>query len=230
MCGRFTNRYRWRELVELYRITEPYIAPISDMEPRYNFAPTQTGMVVRLDFDGQRQPAMMRWGLVPFFAKDDKGGARLINARAETVAEKPAYRSAFLRRRCLVVTDGFYEWAKISPREKQPYFFTTQFEEPFAFAGLWEWWKPRDGGEILETFTIITTEPNSLCAPIHDRMPVMLPPDLWSTWLGTSNPSPGDLQKLLGPFPADRMECWPVGKAVGNVANDEPELVEPIVG
>src|SRR5215469_10710420 len=228
MCGRFTNRYRWRELVELYRLTEPYITPVSNMEPRYNFAPTQTGMVVRLDKDGRRQPVMMRWGLVLSWSKDDKGGARMINARAETVAEKPSYKNAFLHQRCLVVADGFYEWNKITPKEKQPYFITTAFEEPFAFAGLWEWWNPRDGSPILETFTICTTEPNALCARIHDRMPVMLPEESWKTWLGETNATPGDLQKLLGPFPADRMECWPVGKAVGNVANDGPELVDHV--
>ena len=136
MCGRFTNRYTWEELVRLYRITEPYIKPISNLEPGYNFAPMQRGPVVRLDKEGRREPAILRWGLVPSWSKDDKSGAAMINAKAETVAEKPAYRSAFKSRPCLVVADGFYEWAKVGPKEKQPYFITTKNSEPFAFAGL----------------------------------------------------------------------------------------------
>ena len=121
MCGRFTNQYSWEELVRLYRITEPYIKPISNLEPRFNFAPMQRGVVVRLDKEGRREPVIMRWGLVPSWSKDDKAGAAMINAKAATVAEKPAYRSAFKSRPCLVVADGFYEWAKVSPKEKQPY-------------------------------------------------------------------------------------------------------------
>lgn len=228
MCGRFTNRYTWRELVALYRITEPYVGVGLNLQPRFNFAPLQRGPVIRLDREGRREPVMMRWGLVPSWAKDDSGGARLINARAETVAEKPAYRSAFIRRRCLVPADGFYEWAKPTPRQKQPYFFVLENGAPFAFAGLFEWWKPRDGSDLLETFTIVTTEANALCAPIHDRMPVMLAPADWPLWLGETQATPGRLQQLLKPFPAERMQCWPVGKAVGSVKNDGPDLVEPL--
>ncbi len=227
MCGRFTNRYTWEELVRLYRITEPYIKPISNLEPRFNFAPKQRGPVVRLDKEGRREPAIMRWGLVPSWSKDAEGGAAMINAKAETVAEKPAYRSAFKSRPCLVVADGFYEWAKVSPKEKQPYFITTKNCEPFAFAGLWEWWRAKVTPKEtpgLETFTILTTEPNTLCAPIHDRMPVILSPDDWDKWLAT----PEDHKALLRSFPAEKMECWPIGKAVGNVRNDSPELIQKI--
>jgi putative SOS response-associated peptidase YedK len=226
MCGRFTNQFTWRELVELYRITEPYLTPQSNLQPRFNFAPTDTGPVIRLDREGRRQPAMMRWGLVPSWSKDGKGGAAMINAKAETVDEKPAYRKAFASRPCLVPADGFYEWKQIGPKEKQPYFITTTFEEPFAFAGLWEWWRAKDvpsDAPGLETFTILTTEPNALCAPIHNRMPVMLAQEDWWRWLGT----PEDRNTVLAHamFPAERMECWPVGRAVGNVRYEGPQLI-----
>jgi putative SOS response-associated peptidase YedK len=225
MCGRFTNRFTWRELVERYRITEPYITPISNLQPRFNFAPMQKGIVVRLDKEGRREPAMMRWGLVPSWSKDDAGAAKCINAKAETVADKPSFRAAFKSRPCLVPADGFYEWEKLPDGEKQPWFITTTFEEPFAFAGLWEWWRPQGApGDApgLETFTILTTEPNTLCAPIHDRMPVMLAHDDWPRWLGRAD----DRKALLRPFPAELMECWPVGRSVGNVRNDRADLLE----
>ncbi len=227
MCGRFTNQYTWRELADLYRITEPYIHPISNLEPRFNFAPMQGGVVVRLGKEGRREPVMMRWGLVPSWSKDDKAGAAMINAKAETVAEKPAYRAAFKARPCLVVADGFYEWAKVGPKEKQPYFLTTKGRAPFAFAGLWDWWRAQEAPNDeprLETFTILTTEPNALCAPIHNRMPVILGRDDWSGWLGTVD----ERKSLLRSFPAERMECWPVGKAVGNVRNEEAPLIERV--
>ena len=222
MCGRFTNQYSWRQLKELYDITTPYLT--SNFPPRYNIAPTQMSFVVRLDKEGKRELVEMKWGLIPSWAKDTTGGARMINAKAETVAEKPAYRSAFLRRRCLVVADGFYEWKKISPKEKQPYFITSTDGKPFAFAGLYEWWKPNDGSALVESFTIITTTPNELCAPIHDRMPGMLAPENWAVWLGAT----GDHKALLKPFPVKDMQCWPVTKDVGSVKNTGPELVLPI--
>ena len=227
MCGRFTNQYTWRELIDLYRITEPYIRPISNLQPRFNFAPMQRGVVVSLDKEGRREPAIMRWGLVPSWSKDDKAGAAMINAKAETVAEKPAYRSAFKARPCLVVADGFYEWKAIGPKEKQPYFITLKDKEPFAFAGLWEWWRAKEASKDeagLETFTILTTEPNALCAPIHNRMPVILAPDDWPRWLGT----PDERKSLLRSFPADRMEYWPVGKVLGNVKNEGAGLIERV--
>src|SRR5438270_1388176 len=144
MCGRFTNQFAWRELVDLYRITEPYLGPISNLQPRFNFAPTDTGPVIRLDNESRREPVMMRWGLVPSWAKDPKGGAAMINAKAETVAEKPAYRKAFASRPCLVPADGFYEWVKLPDGLKQPYFITAKERKPFAFAGPGEGWRPKD--------------------------------------------------------------------------------------
>lgn len=160
-------------------------------------------------------------------SKEDTGAAKCINAKAETVATKPSFRAAFKSRPCLVPADGFYEWQKLPGGEKQPWFITTTFEEPFAFAGLWERWRPKDAPSDtpdLETFAILTTEPNPLCAPIHNRMPVMLPQDDWPRWLAT----PDDRKPLLRAFPAERMEAWPVGKAVGNVRNEGAELVSRV--
>ena len=227
MCGRFTKQFTWRQLVELYRITEPYLSPLCNMQPRFNFAPLQSDIVIRLDTEGRRQPVMMRWGLVPSWCEDDSGAARCINARAETVAEKPSFRSAFKSRPCLVPASGFYEWKALGNKEKQPYYITLKEAAQFALAGLWEWWRPKAAPEqepALETFTIITCEPNELCAPIHNRMPVILSPEDWPRWLGTA----GERKVLLRPFPAERMECWPVAKTVGNVRNDGPKLIERV--
>ena len=201
---------------------------ISNLEPRFNLAPMQRRVVVRLDKEGRREPVMMRWGLVPSWSKDDEAGAAMINAKVETVAEKPASRAAFNARPCLVVVDGFYEWAKVGPKKKQPYFITPKGRAPFAFAGLREWWRAKGVPKEepgLETFTILTTEPNALGAPIHNRMPVILAQDDWNGWLGT----PDDRRVQLRSFPDDRMECWPVGKAVGSVKNTGAELVERIM-
>jgi putative SOS response-associated peptidase YedK len=225
MCGRFTNQYSWEDLHALYSLSD-VSPPESNLRPRYNLPPTDPAPIVRIK-DGKRQLAMLKWGLVPSNSKDASGAAKMINARAETVADKPAFRSAFRHRRCLVPADGFYEWKKLSPKEKQPYFITLKNKEPFAFAGLYEWWIPREGAR-LETFTIITCAPNKLVGELHDRMPVILTKESWSAWLGEQLLSPSKLQDMLKPFAADRMECWPVDKRVGTVANDDPELVKPV--
>ena len=168
----------------------------------------------------------MRWRLVPFWAKDAKFGYTTINARAEEVATKPAYREALKRRRCLVPADAFYEWAWIDPKSKRPFAFSLKSGEPYAFAGLWESWRPNDG-DALETFTILTTDPNEVIEPIHNRMPVILEPDSYNRWLdaGDSTRPPVD---LLQPYPAERMRAWPVSDRVGNVRNNDPELLEPL--
>jgi putative SOS response-associated peptidase YedK len=224
MCGRFTNQYTWAELHRLYSLSDQSFPP-SNFRPRYNAPPTDALPVVRLK-DGRRQLSLIKWGLVPNFAKDAKEGAKLINARAETVADKPAFKGAFRHRRCLVPADGFYEWQKLSPKEKQPYFITLKDKEPFAFAGLYENWIPREGPR-LETFTIITCAPNALLSPIHDRMPVILTREAWGAWLGEELLSPDRLKSLLKPFDSARMELWPVDRRVGNVANDDAALIEP---
>ena len=220
MCGRFTNRLTWPQIHDLYQL--PDSAPASNFPPRYNIAPTQRSFVVRLK-DRQRELAQLRWGLVPFWAKGLNIGSKMINAQSETCATKPAFRDAFKTRRCLVVADGFYEW----PVKDKPRLITLKDAEPFAFAGLWESWGPKN--DKTETFTILTTTPNEFMADLHHRMPVILAPESWPAWLGEREASTDDLAALCWPFPADRMTAWPVSARVGNVKNDDPELVAPLV-
>jgi putative SOS response-associated peptidase YedK len=222
MCGRFTNHLTWQQIHDLYRLSGG--PPASNFRPRYNIAPTQSAFVVRLT-DGQRELVALRWGLVPFWAKDSKGASRLINAQSESCATKPAFRAAFKSRRCLVVADGFFEW----PEKHAPRLIALKDGAPFAFAGLWESWGPKTG-DRLETFTILTTTPNAFMAEVHHRMPVILPPEAWSTWLGENAPSDNRLLALCAPFPAERMTAWRVSARVGNVRNDDPSLIEPIDG
>lgn len=223
MCGRFTQTLTWPQLVELYRLDE--VPAPAALPPRYNVAPTQDIAVVRRAKDtDERQLVLMRWGLVPFWAKDIGVGARMINARAETVAETPAFRTAFRSRRCLIVADGFYEWQKRLAGPKQPYHITTESRSPFAFAGLWERWAP-DGGQSIETCTIVTTRANEAVMPIHDRMPAMLGPADFEAWLDTRRPT-GETQDLLKPWPG-RMATTPVSRRVNAVANDDRACLEP---
>jgi putative SOS response-associated peptidase YedK len=169
----------------------------------------------------------MRWGLVPSWARDLKIGFSTINAMAETVDTKPVFREAFARRRCLVPIEAFYEWKKLGPKEKQPYAIALAGGGFMALAGLWENWKSPDG-EWVRSFTIVTCPPNELCAQIHNRMPVILPRSVWSTWLGEEEvDSPGTLKALLAPYPAEDMTMWPVSARVGNVRNNDPSLIEP---
>src|SRR5690348_5913773 len=153
----------------------------------------------------------------------------MINPKAETVAEKPAFREAFRARRCLIPADAFYEWKRLGPKEKQPYAIVMRDRSLFALAGLWERWKDRASGEIVRSCTIITTTPNEVCAPIHDRMPVILDPENYGRWLGEEDADPVRLLMMLTPFPAERMTCFPVDPKVGNVKNDEPALMEELV-
>ena len=221
MCGRYTLKAGGRELSDLFGLSEePEM-----IEPRYNIAPTQQIPVVLEDSsNGDRTLEMMHWGLIPSWAKDPSVGARMINARAETVSEKPSYRSAFKRRRCLIVADGFYEWKKTADG-KQPYYLRLGSGDPFGFAGLWESWS-MDGGEEMRSATIITTEPNEVAAEIHNRMPVILPPDLYDAWLEPDNEDREELLSMLAPYPAEEMEAYPVSKRVNRPANDEPSVLE----
>lgn len=194
------------------------------VEPRYNVAPTQQVLTVT-----NHNPAaaeFLRWGLVPSWAKDLSIGTKLINARAETLHEKPSFRTAFRRRRCLIFADGFYEW-KTEPGErlKTPMYAQLASGEPFAFAGLWEYWSR--GETPVATCTIITTEPNDLIAGIHNRMPVILPPDAFEEWLDPAERSPESLASLLRPYPAEAMRVRPVSRVVSNPRNDVPECVLP---
>lgn len=223
MCGRFTNVMTWRELVTLYRITEE--RPAVYFLARYNIAPTQEVLVVRLDAVGARGLAMLRWGLVPAWAPDLKIGYSTINARAETVDTKPTFREAFHRRRCLVPASGYYEW-RATESGKQPVYFTPAEGEAttWTFAGLWERWQK--AGQTVESFTIVVGPGNELAKPIHDRMPVILDSASHEEWL--TGP-PEAAKALLTPYPADRMRAFEVPSRVGNVRNDDASLIQPLV-
>ena len=196
-----------------------------NLQPRYNIAPTDEVPVVRLARDrDRREMVLMRWGLVPRWAKDTKIGAKTINARAETVASKPAFREAFRERRCLVAADGFYEWRK-EGKLRRPFRITRRDREPFAFAGLWERFTPREGPPI-RSFTIITTEGNAVLAPLHDRMPVILDAEDYGAWLAPDAAAP-DLHALLRPFSEPELIFFEVSPRVNKVANDDPSLIEP---
>lgn len=225
MCGRFTLRAPVSAVVEHFAVE----GEVPALTPRYNVAPTQPVAVVRVGGQGPqscRELATLRWGLIPHWAKDPSIGNRMINARAETVAEKPAYRTALRRRRCLVPADGFYEWRKTDGR-KQPYFIRLKDDELFAFAGLWESWEGPDHGYI-ESCTLLTIESNDLVRPIHDRMPVILPPEAYRLWLDPSEHDPGRLLPLLVSFQAGRMRACPVGTVVNSPANDRSECIAPL--
>lgn len=221
MCGRFTLTSPASRLVELFALLEPEF----HLEPRFNIAPTQSVACIRAT-DGFRSLSLMRWGLLPFFARHINEGVRMINARSESVATKPAFRRSFESQRCLVPADGFFEWKK-QGTNKQPYMIRMHSEEPFVFAGLWDRWTNPDDGAVIESCTVLTTTPNELTESIHDRMPVILGDEAIEAWLSTSA-SPDELQELLTPYPASRMEVFPVSRTVGNVRNDTPECIAPV--
>lgn len=214
MCGRFTNKHSWRELHDLYRLTDAR----PNFPPRYNIAPTDVVPVVRRRDDGQRELVMLRWGLIPYWAKDEKIVYSTINARAETVADKPAFREAFRRRRCIVPASGFIEWETIG-KKKLPYHFRRPDNLPLSLAGLWERWAK--GGEPVESFTIIVTEANDLVRPMHDRMPVALNDEDIERWLDPVT-SPEELQGMLRPADEDVLVKERVSTRVNNVRNDDP--------
>jgi putative SOS response-associated peptidase YedK len=225
MCGRFVQKTPLGEIQVLFETTNP----VPNIAPRYNAAPTDSLAVVRFNPQTRsRALDLLRWGLVPLWAKDLAFGPKCINARSETIATNKIFRDAFERRRCLIPNDGFYEWQKQGGKTTQPYAIVPQEGGIFAFAGLWERWKnPADGG-IVRSFTIVTGLANALCAPIHDRMPVILPKAAWPLWLGEAEASPDQLLALLSPYPSELMRAYPIGPRVGNVRNDEPGLLAPI--
>lgn len=220
MCGRFTLRTPLNVLIEQFELAEA-----ASLRPRFNIAPTQTVAVVRQPSGtSARHLSLLRWGLVPAWAQDLRIGARLINARAETVAEKPAFRAAFKSRRCLIPADGYYEWQKTGAR-KQPYFIRLQDDRPFALAGLWERWSGSEGDPPLETCTIITTAANGTTASIHDRMPAILAQDDYSLWLDPDLQDRPALEQLLRPFDAQPMCAIAVSTHVNNVRHDDARCV-----
>jgi putative SOS response-associated peptidase YedK len=222
MCGRFTLTVDPADLQDAF---PEFIFP-AQFASRYNIAPTQPVLV--LPNDETKKADFFVWGLVPSWAKDPSIGSRLINARAETLSEKPSFRSAFKYHRCLIFADGFFEWqAQPGSKNKLPHLIRLKSGKPFAFAGLWERWQSPDGSEI-KSATIITTSPNRLMAPIHDRMPVILPPDAYAKWLDPLPRLPGDLKSLLVPYPDHEMQAIPVSNLVNSPANDRPEVVVPL--
>ena len=218
MCGRYSLTTPAEALATLFGAPAP-----ADLAPRYNIAPTQQVPIVRLDADGARRFAMPRWGLIPSWAKDRDIGARLINARAETVNEKPSFRAAFRKRRCLMPADGFYEW-QARGTLRQPFHIARADGQPFAFAGLWESWSDPDGATI-ESCALITTAANDRLRPIHDRMPVILDQTDYDLWLDVGFGTLEAVQALLGPT-AMTLDARPVSRHVNNPRHDDPRCLE----
>jgi putative SOS response-associated peptidase YedK len=218
MCGRYTLKTPADVLAERFDLDE---YP-SSLTPSYNIAPTQEVAAV-VEEDEKRKLELFRWGLVPSWAKDPAIGNKMINARAETVSEKPSFRSAFKKRRCLIVADGFYEWQK-SDNGKQPFYIRMKDSSPFAFAGLWESW---DKGEQIRSCSIITTDANDLMNEIHHRMPVILPPENYGVWLDPDFDEKEALSDLLRPYPSEEMKAYAVSRRVNRPSNNEPSVIEP---
>ena len=222
MCGRFSEKYTWKELHDLYSLTYGFVD--ADWRPKFNIAPTTQIPVIRF-IDGARRVDLMRWGLVPAWSKEI-GTFATHNARGDACDSKPAYRGAWKAgRRCIIPASSFFEWRK---PDKQPFAIGLGNHGPLAFAGLWEEWKPKDCSAPILSATIITTEPNAMMRAIHDRMPVVLGEENWAAWLGEEPATHEQLKAMLAPFPAERMSAWEVGKEVGNVKNQGEKLVEGV--
>ncbi len=224
MCGRYTLTLSPETLQEAF----PTVAFHFEHTPRFNIAPSQMIPVIRAAAGKDLQADLFRWGLIPAWSKDEKIGYRLINARAETLAEKPSFRSAFKSRRCLIPADGYFEWTIVEgTKTKIPIYFFKKSREAFAFAGLWETWRSPTGDEI-HSATIITTEPNDLAGRFHNRMPAILPKEDYSAWLAPAVKSPDALLALLKPYPTPDMDCFPVSTLVNKPENDRAEIVIPL--
>ena len=222
MCGRFVRSTDKDDLQSRYDFTDPSGVLL---EPRYNIAPSQTHPVIIVEND-LRILRTMKWGLVPSWAKDEKIGYKMINARAEGINEKPSFRTPFRKRRCLVPADGFYEWKKIDAKTKTPYYFRLKSHEPFVFAGLWDLWEK--GQAPLYSFTIITTSSNELMTPIHNRMPVILHDKDIGAWVDPELSDPDKLLSLLKPYPPGEMECFEVSPYVNSYKNQGADCIKPL--
>lgn len=217
MCGRFTLT-KPPDLV-----TQHFSVPAASATPRYNIAPTQAVWAVRAGQGGTRELIQPVWGLIPSWTRDLAGAVRLINARAETLSEKPAFRNAFRERRCLIPADGFYEWQAVGKR-KQPWYIQLQDGGLFGFGGLWEEWR-NPNGEAVNSCTIVTVAANEAMAPVHDRMPLILPPEVYDAWLAPGKPGPSE---LLQPYPSEYLRLHPVSTEVNRPGNDHPSCREPL--
>ena len=222
MCGRFSQTATPDVIADQFEVNEPPL-----FKPRYNIAPSQQVATIRLNPEAaKRECVMLRWVLIPSWAKDPKIGNQCINAKGETVAEKPSFRAAFKKRRCLVIADGFYEW-QLQGKQKQPMWIGLKSKRPFAFAGLWEHWTPAEG-EPIESCTIITTEPNKLMQNIHNRMPVILTPHDYDLWLDPTMQQVETVKPLLRPFTSEELVAYPVSTLVNNPRHDAPQCLEPV--
>lgn len=224
MCGRFVRARSAADYARIFGARR-----CADLPPSWNVAPGQAVLAVRAGRDGTRELVALRWGFVPAWARDPSEGPRPINARAETAARSRLFRDALRRRRCLIPADAFYEWAGQAHGRRQPWAVRRRDGAVMAFAGMWACWIGPDG-EVLESCAILTTEANTLLRPIHERMPVILPPEAWGRWLDPALEVPGDVVPLLRPCPTEELEAWPVGRAVNSVVRDGPELLRPAGG
>lgn len=222
MCGRFTLQIPPELLAEIFGLLDIPVFPA-----RYNIAPSQKIAVIRQNGDGQNRLEFMRWGLIPSWAEDKSIGYKLINARSETVHEKHSFRHAIRYRRCLIPTSGFYEWLQ-EGKTRKPLYVRMKDSSPMVFAGLWESWKSPEK-EVVESCTILTTTSNSLIAPLHERMPVILHPQEYNLWLDRETTDPEKLKPLYQSYPADLMEIWPVSQLVSSPRNDSPDCIKPVV-
>ncbi|MCC6318626.1 MAG: SOS response-associated peptidase [Gemmatimonadaceae bacterium] len=222
MCGRFGLSRPDKLKLERFGI----VGLPEGIRPRFNIAPGTPALVVR-ERKGERDAGMLRWGLVPWWAQSPAVGARMANARADNAFTKPAFRDSMRLRRCLIPADVFYEWQAVpGSRRKQPWAIGLGSGEPFALGGLWDFWRPKDGGEGLATFAILTTAPNALLAPIHDRMPVIIPADRYLTWLDPRTPDPG-VAEFVRAFPSELMKAWTISPRVNKADEDDAGLLEP---
>ena len=221
MCGRFVRTTPIERYSALFSASGSI-----ELKASYNIAPSSQILLARNNAKGGRELVALKWGLVPSWSKEPKTEYSTINARAETVDEKPTFRNAFKSRRCLIASDGFIEWQKKSDGTKQPYFIGLTDQKPFAFAGIWERWERE--GQILESCAIIVTQANELMKPIHDRMPVILSPDYYDAWMNPQETRSSNLKSLLLPYPSDRMKAYPISIVINSPLNDNSDLILPL--
>ena len=224
MCGRFAVKTPAKSLAKMLNADLKF----ESVEARFNIAPTSTVAVARIP-SNQTNAVLegLKWGLIPVWASDPSIGNKLANARAETITEKPSFKSSFKKQRCLVPIDGFFEWNQ-ETKPKQPSYFTMKDDEPFALAGIWDYWKPKAGGEGVYSFSLITTEANAVLAKVHDRMPVIVPPDQYGEWLDPNNQDTAKLVNFLKPYPPAKMKATLVSTYVNATRNQGPQCIEPV--